>query len=170
MKLANKIYKPGRMAEAPLLYSGSSGATVPDVTTFDPSTASSQILLGGLFFEVVMTPVLSDKPSGTVAYTVPAAGSQTTRGTIVKIYVSSGGAVVVPSDLLTHGPTVADIQAYLAGVLQDANGNPQLSAIGSSGRQSGNCGPTDRVTRSSPAPGTPTQAGSIIELFCGGTQ
>ena len=169
MKLANKLYQPGPMAKAPELYSGASGATVPDVTTFDPTTASSQIALGGLYFEMIMTPVLSDKPSGTVAYTVPAAGTQTTRGTIVKIYVSSGGAVVVPSDLLTHGPTVADIQAYLAGVLPDANGNPQLSAIGSSGRQSGNCGPSDRVTRSSPAPGTPTQAGSIIELFCGGT-
>jgi beta-lactam-binding protein with PASTA domain len=119
-----------------------------------------------LNFQVVLNPVLSDKPSGTVAYTVPAAGTQTIRGTIVKIYVSSGGAVIVPSDLLTHGPTVADIQAYLAGVVLDGNGNPQLSAIGSSGLQTGNCGPTDRVTRSSPTPGSATQAGSVIELFC----
>ena len=77
---------------------------------------------------------------------------------------------MVPNDLLSHGPTVADIQSYLATVLHDANGNPQLSAIGSSGRQTGNCGPNDRVTRAAPAPGTPTQAGTIIELFCGGTQ
>ena len=88
----------------------------------------------------------------------------------MKVYLSSGGAVVVPSDLLNHGPTVADIQAYLASVLHDANGNPQLSVIGSSGHQTGNCGPTDRVTRSAPAPGAATQAGTIIELFCGGTQ
>jgi beta-lactam-binding protein with PASTA domain len=124
--------------------------------------------LNGLNYEVMLAQVLSDKPSGTVAYTVPAAGTSTIRGTIVKIYLSSGGAVVVPSDLLSHGPTVLDIQTYLAGVLHDANGNPQLSAIGSSGHQTGNCGPTDRVTRSSPAPGVATQSGSIIELFCGG--
>jgi membrane peptidoglycan carboxypeptidase len=166
MKLANKLYQPEPMARVPAIFSGASGATVPDVTTFDPTTASSQILLGGLNFQVVLNPVLSDKPSGTVAYTVPAAGTQTIRGTIVKIYVSSGGAVIVPSDLLTHGPTVADIQAYLAGVVLDGNGNPQLSAIGSSGLQTGNCGPTDRVTRSSPTPGSATQAGSVIELFC----
>ena len=170
MKLANKLYQPGPMAPVPTIYSGASGAVVPDVSTFDPTSASSQLQLNGLNFEVMLNQVLSDKPSGTVAYTVPAAGVSTTRGTIVKIYLSSGGAVVVPSDLLTHGPTVSDIQAYLAGILHDANGNPQLSAIGSSGRQSGNCGPTDRVTRSAPAPGSPTQAGTIIELFCGGTQ
>ncbi|MFM2025017.1 MAG: hypothetical protein RLZZ56_1030, partial [Actinomycetota bacterium] len=170
MKLANKIYQPGEMATVPAIYSGASGATVPDVTTFDPTAASSQLALNGLHYQVMVNQVLSEKPSGTVAYTVPAAGSTTTRGTIVKVYISSGGAVVVPSDLLTHGPTVADIQAYLAGVIRDANGNPQLSAIGSSGRQTGNCGPTDRVTRSAPAPGAATQAGTIIELFCGGTQ
>jgi hypothetical protein len=170
MKLANKIYQPGPMPPVPALYSGASSAVIPDVSTFDPTAASSQMQLNGLNFQVMVNQVLSDKPSGTVAYTVPAAGVTVTRGTIVKIYISSGGAVVVPSDLLSHGPTVADIQAYLAGIMHDANGNPQLSAIGSSGRQTGNCGPTDRVTRASPAPGSPTQAGTIIELFCGGTQ
>ena len=168
MKLANKLYQPGPMASVPAVYSGASAANVPDVTTFDPTSASSQMQLNGLNYEVMLAQVLSDKPSGTVAYTVPAAGTSTIRGTIVKIYLSSGGAVVVPSDLLSHGPTVLDIQTYLAGVLHDANGNPQLSAIGSSGHQTGNCGPTDRVTRSSPAPGVATQSGSIIELFCGG--
>lgn len=168
MKLANKLYQPGDMARAPSIFTGSGGAMVPDVTTYDPTMASSQIKLADLNFQVMLNQVLSDKPSGTVAYTVPSAGSSVTRGTIVKIYMSTGGAVVVPGDLLTRGPTVSDIQAYLATVLPDANGDPQLSAVGSSGRQSGNCAPTDRVTRSSPAPGIATQAGTIIELFCGG--
>ncbi|MEN9706506.1 MAG: hypothetical protein RIS31_72 [Actinomycetota bacterium] len=167
MKLANKIYKPGKMAEIPTVYKGAGGATVPDVTTQDPTTASSQILLADLNVQVMPNQVLSDKPAGTVAYTVPGIGAKVTRGTIVKVYISTGGAVMVPSDLLNHGPTVSQIQAWLATVLFDSSGNPQLSAIGSSGHQSGNCGPNDRVTRSAPEPGAATQAGTIIELFCG---
>ena len=168
MKLANQIYKPGPMAPVPSAFSGAGGATVPDVTTQDPTTAGSQIQLNDLNFQIMTNQVLSDKPAGTVAYTVPSAGSNTTRGTIVKVYLSSGGAVIVPNDLLTgHGNTVSQIQAYLATILFDSSGSPQLSAIGSSGHQTGNCGPNDRVTRSSPAPGTATQAGTVIELFCG---
>jgi membrane peptidoglycan carboxypeptidase len=168
MKLANTLYKPGPMAPAPSIYNGAGGATVPDVTTMDPTTASSQIQLADLNFEIVMTPVLSDKPSGTVAYTIPRLGAQVTRGTIVKVYMSSGGAVVVPSDLLNHGPTASAIIAWLAtNGPRDTTGNPTLSAIASSGQQSGNCGPNDRVTRTQPAPGAATQAGTIIELFCG---
>ncbi|MEN9603416.1 MAG: hypothetical protein RL545_105, partial [Actinomycetota bacterium] len=168
MKLANQIYKPGPMAPVPSIFAGAGGATVPDVATLDPTVASSQIQLADLNSQVMPNQVLSDKPAGTVAYTVPAAGAGVTRGTIVKVYLSSGGAVTVPSDLLTtHGGTVSQIQAYLATILFDSSGAPQLSAIGSSGHQTGNCGPNDRVTRSAPAPGTPTQAGTVIELFCG---
>jgi membrane peptidoglycan carboxypeptidase len=168
MKLANQLYKPGPMAPVPSIFAGAGGATVPDVSTLDPTTASSQIQLADLNFEVMPNRVLSDKPTGTVAYTVPGRGVAITRGTIIKVYLSSGGAVIVPNDLLTgHGTTVSQIQAYLATVLFDSSGSPQLSAIGSSGHQSGNCGPNDRVTRSSPAPGAATQAGTVIELFCG---
>lgn len=162
MKLANKIYKPGPMAPVPSIYAGAGGATVPDVTTLDPTAASSQIQLADLNFDVKTTQVLSDKPAGTVAYTVPAAGSKVTRGTIVKVYLSSGSAVLVPTDLLSHGPTVTDIDNYLSTLPGG------LSAIGSTGHQTGNCGPTDRVTSALPAPGTYTQPSTIIELFCGG--
>jgi hypothetical protein len=168
MKLANKIYKPETMASVPTVYSGAGGATVPDVTTLDPTTASSQIQLADLNYEVVVNQVLSDKPAGTVAYTVPGIGAKVTRGTIVKIYISTGGAVIVPSDLLSHGPTASEIIAWLAtNGPRDISGGPSLSAIASSGQQPGNCAPTDRVIRSLPAPGAPTQAGTVIELFCG---
>lgn len=168
MKLANKLYKPGKMASAPSVYTGAGGATVPDVTTLDPTTASSQIQLADLNFQVIKTQVLSDKPAGTVAYTVPGIGAKVTRGTIVKIYVSTGGAVVVPSDLLNHGPTATQIIQWLAiNGPRDVSGSPTLSAIASSGQQTGNCGPNDRVIRAAPAPGSPTQAGTVIELFCG---
>ena len=167
MKLANKLYSPVPMAPVPSIYAGATGATVPDVSTQTPESASSQIQLSDLNYEVQASTVVSDKPAGTVAYTVPGAGANVIRGTIVKIYLSGGGGVVVPSDLLSHGPTVANIQAYLAGVLLDGQGNPQLTAIGSSGHQSRNCGPTSHVTDSNPRPGTSTQAGTVIELFCG---
>jgi membrane peptidoglycan carboxypeptidase len=162
MKLANKIYKPGPMAPVPSIFAGAGGATVPDVSTMDPTAASSQIQLADLYYDVKVDQVLSDKPAGTVAYTVPAAGTRVTRGTIIKVYVSSGGAVQVPTDLLSHGPTVNDINNYLATLPGG------LSAFGSSGHQSGNCGPSDTVTRSAPAPGTYTQPSTTIELFCGG--
>ena len=166
MKLANKIYKPEQMASVPSIYSGAGGATVPDVTTFDPTSATSQIQLADLNVSVVTNQVLSDKPAGTVAYTVPGPGAKVTRGTIVKVYISTGGGVIVPSDLLSRGPTVLDIQTYLAGVLPDANGSPLLAAIGASGNQVGVCEPSDRVTRALPAPGAATQAYTIIVLYC----
>jgi membrane peptidoglycan carboxypeptidase len=162
MKLANKIYKPGPMASVPSIFAGAGGATVPDVTTMDPTSASSQIQLADLYYDVKTSQVLSDKPAGTVAYTVPAAGSRVTRGTIIKVYISSGGAVQVPTDLLSHGPTVNDINSYLSTLPGG------LTAFGSSGRQTGNCGPTDTVTRAAPTPGSFTQPATSIELFCGG--
>ena len=168
MKLANKLYKPGPMASAPSVFAGAGGATVPDVVTLDPTTASSQIQLADLNFQVMPNQVLSDKPAGTVAYTVPGIGAKVTRGTIIKIYISTGGAVIVPGDLLDHGPTATAIITWLAtNGPRDTSGGPTLSAIASSGQQTGNCGPNDRVIRSQPAPGTPTQAGTVIELFCG---
>jgi membrane peptidoglycan carboxypeptidase len=166
MKLANRLYKPEQMASVPSIYSGAGGATVPDVTTFDPLTATSQIQLADLNVQVVTAQVLSDKPAGTVAYTVPGPGAKVTRGTIVKVYISTGGGVIVPRDLLSRGPTVLDIQTYLAGILPDPNGSPLLSAIGASGNQVGVCEPSDQVTRALPAPGTATQAYTIIVLYC----
>ncbi len=167
MKLANQLYKPAPMASAPSIYTGAGGATVPDVSTLDPTTASSQIQLADLNFQVMTNQVLSDKPAGTVAYTSPGSGAKITRGTIVKIYLSAGGAVVVP-ELLSHGPTASAIIAWLsANIGNDGSGSPLLSAIPSSGHQTGNCGPNDHVTRTAPAAGTATQAGTVIELFCG---
>lgn len=168
MKLANKLYKPGPMEKAPAVYSGAGGATVPDVVTLDPTTASNQILLADLNFQIVANPVLSDKPAGTVAYTVPGIGAKITRGTIIKVYLSTGGAAIVPSDLLDHGPTASEIINWLAtNGPRNTAGEPSFSAIPSSGHQTGNCGPNDRVTSSQPAPGVATQAGTVIELFCG---
>ena len=167
MKLANKLYKPGPMAPVPSIYAGASSSTVPDVRTQDPTTAGSQIQLSNLNFEIEPNQVISDKPSGTVAYTVPAAGASVTTGTIIKVYISSGGGVIVP-DLVSHGPTVSDIASWLAtSGPKDASGNPLLLALGSSGHQPNPCGPNDRVTRTSPAAGTATQAGTTVELFCG---
>jgi len=126
----------------------------------DPATATSQMQLANLNVSVVAGTVNSTAPAGTVAYTDPAIGTTTTRGQIVKIYLSSGGGVQVPTSILMHGPTVSQIQAWL--LTQPG----QLSAIGSSGQQNETCGPTDRVTRTSPTPGSYTQTGTVIELFC----
>jgi eukaryotic-like serine/threonine-protein kinase len=58
---------------------------------------------------VMVEQVASPFPAGTVAYTSPAAGEAVPRGSLVRVYISSGGRLTVPD---VRGMTVE--QAYAA--------------------------------------------------------
>ena len=62
----------------------------------DATTAEMQVKLAGFSAGVELEPVASSQPIGTVAYTVPAAGESVPKGTLVKIFISSGGATLMP--------------------------------------------------------------------------
>jgi membrane peptidoglycan carboxypeptidase len=86
--------------------------TVPSVSTFEVESAKTALISGGLNVAVIKSAVPSSAPAGTVAYTLPAAGSTAVKGTIVKVYISRGGQVVVPkvAGLTIEGAT-AQLQA-----------------------------------------------------------
>lgn len=99
MKVANASYKsqikplpeaPAELLEAEML-------AIPQVARLLPDAAAAQIEGLNLNTAIQVTPIASVVPAGQVAKTVPAAGSVVARGTIVKIYVSAGGKVRIPS-------------------------------------------------------------------------
>jgi beta-lactam-binding protein with PASTA domain len=65
--------------------------TVPDVTGDSPSDAEAALQQAG-FNPVLAGTVDSTEPAGTVARTSPAAGSQASQGSTVRIFVSNGKA------------------------------------------------------------------------------
>jgi membrane peptidoglycan carboxypeptidase len=69
--------------------------TVPDLTNSETESAESQLITIGLNYSIEGE-VPSSAPVGTVAYTIPAAGDSAVRGSIVQVFVSGGGLVVVP--------------------------------------------------------------------------
>jgi membrane peptidoglycan carboxypeptidase len=83
---------------------------VPNVAGSDPETAKVQLGNSLLSGAVVATPVQSALPAGTVAYTKPDASQPVPRGTLVKIYISSGGRTLVPD---VKGLTVEQAKAKL---------------------------------------------------------
>jgi beta-lactam-binding protein with PASTA domain len=97
MKVANTIYKPGPLANPPQEMIDATMITVPDITGQLPSAGKQQIDASDLNSAIIVQPILSDKPAGQVANTFPRPGAVVPSGTTVKIYVSKGGKVRIPS-------------------------------------------------------------------------
>ena len=70
---------------------------VPSVMSFELESAKTQLIASGLNVAVIKSQVASTAPAGTVAYTLPAAGTAATKGTIVKVFISRGGQLRVPT-------------------------------------------------------------------------
>jgi len=75
--------------------------------------------------KIIVEAVLSDKPAGQVAKTIPRAGQVVPTGTQIKIYVSKGGQVRIPRDIV--GMTKADAKARLLALGFAAVSEPQPS-------------------------------------------
>ena len=112
MTKVNGKYGGDPFPEADARFISPTMLTVPSVSTFEVESAKTALISGGLNVAVIKSAVPSSAPAGTVAYTLPAAGSSAVKGTIVKVYISRGGQVVVPkvAGLTIEGAT-AQLQA-----------------------------------------------------------
>ena len=126
MQTVNKLYKPGKFPNPPQSMIKATMITVPDERGKNPSNATGDLIQTGLNATTVAGSVASTLPVGTVATTSPRSGSSLPRGTIVKIYVSRGGASVVPK---VAGMTVADAMSTLLNAGFAAVSAPQPSQV-----------------------------------------
>ena len=92
----NKHYEESQFPKANPRYVEPTLRTVPQVEGFELDIAKMQLITGDLNVKVIETPVSSAQNIGTVAYTFPAFGESVPRGSIIEIYVSSGGQLLMP--------------------------------------------------------------------------
>lgn len=99
MKVANAEYKAQitKLAEPPQTMIDATMHLVPDVTGQQPAAAAQQIQASNLNSAIQVVPVLSPLPAGSVASTLPRANTSVPEGMTIKIFVSKGGKVVIPS-------------------------------------------------------------------------
>ena len=109
MAEVNKKYGGDPFPQADSRFISGTMLTVPDVTNFEPASAKSQLIASGLNISIEGE-VPSAAPAGTVAYTIPAAGDSTVRGSIIKVFISGGGQIVVPD---VSGLSLEDAAATL---------------------------------------------------------
>ena len=164
MKEANSIYGGSAFPEPPAMYLGASKVIMPVVNALLPADAEEFIKLAGLSVEVHQTPVLSLNPIGTIAYADIEPGTEVIRGSMVTLYISKGGEVVVPD---VSGLTVAAAKAKLLGEGFSAVSEPQASQpqffVNSSTIPKGS------VVGTSPAAGTPAEGlGAILLIISKG--
>ena len=96
MTEVNSKYGGDPFPQADERFISSTMLTVPSITGFEIESAKTALISSGLNVSVIESQVPSSAPAGTIAYTLPAAGTSAVKGTIVKVYVSRGGQVVVP--------------------------------------------------------------------------
>jgi membrane peptidoglycan carboxypeptidase len=119
MRTANKSY-PGKAFDAPPKdMVDATMIEIPQVSGEVPDVAAQNIIAADLNAKIMVTPVASTKPAGTVAYVSPKANSVVPRGSIIKIYISKGGLTRLPN---VTGMTVEEATAVI-----NAAGFPTVS-------------------------------------------
>ncbi len=92
----NQHYEETQFPVASPRYTEATMLGVPNVSGFELESAEVQLITGDLNVQVVEEPVPSSQLVGTVAYTIPAAGESVPRGSIIQVFISSGGQLVMP--------------------------------------------------------------------------
>jgi membrane peptidoglycan carboxypeptidase len=164
MTRANKIYGGSAFPAPPELYLGASKVIMPNVSGLLPTDAEEFVKIAGLSVKIAKSPVLSLNPIGTVASADYQAGEEVVRGSLVTLYISKGGSVVVPD---VAGLTVAEAKAKLLEAGFPAVSEPVPSQVqyfvNSSTIPKGN------VVSTSPGPGTPAEGlGAILLIISKG--
>jgi beta-lactam-binding protein with PASTA domain len=164
MKQANSIYGGSAFPEPPALYLGASKVIMPAINALLPADAEEFVKLAGLSVRISKTQVLSMNPIGTIAYADIEPGTEVIRGSMVTLFVSKGGEVVVPD---VSGLSVADAKAKLLAAGFAAVSEPQASQntyfVNSATVPKGN------VVGTSPAAGTPAEGlGAILLIISKG--
>ncbi|CAB4947016.1 unannotated protein [freshwater metagenome] len=162
MKVANTLYKTTALDNPPQTMIDATMITVPDISTQLPSAGAQQLSINGLNTSIQVQAVLSGLPIGVVAYTKPAAGKVIPRGTTVKIFVSKGGKVRIPSAGVV-GETPATATATLTTLGFAAVSQPQPSQ-GQYFQHSATI-PRGNVVGTSPAVGSLTATNTAILLI-----
>ena len=164
MQAANKKYPGVSFNAPPQDMLGTTMIAVPAVAGTDPAAAAELIKASDLNAKIIATPVTSSFPSGSVAYTKPAAGDTRARGSQIKIYVSAGGAETVPD---VAGMSVVNAKATLLAAGFAAVSEPQASQTQFFVKH-----PTiakGKVVGTDPAAGSPAdQAGAILLIISAG--
>ena len=164
MTRANALYGGSAFPEAPAMYLGASKVVMPVVNALLPADAEEFVKLAGLSVKIEKTPVLSMNPIGTIAYADVEPGTEVIRGSMVTLYVSKGGEVVVPD---VSGLSVADAKAKLLAAGFAAVSEPQASQTTYFVNSS--TVPKGSVVGTSPAAGTPAEGlGAILLIISKG--
>jgi membrane peptidoglycan carboxypeptidase len=164
MTRANALYGGQAFPKPPDLYLGASKVVMPDVNALLPVDAEEFVKIAGLSVKIAKTQVLSLNPIGTIAYADYEAGTEVIRGSLVTLYISKGGEVVVPD---VSGLTVAEAKAKLLAEGFSAVSEPVASQsqffVTSATIPAGN------VVSTSPGPGTPAEGlGAILLIISKG--
>ena len=97
MTEVNKHYEEENWPAALPRYVQASMVTVPNVQGFDPESAKVQLITAGLSVAIVPEEVSSPLPVGSVAYTEAEIGASVPKGSLIQVYISGGGQLVVPN-------------------------------------------------------------------------
>jgi beta-lactam-binding protein with PASTA domain len=97
MREVNQRYVGSTFPDALPRYLDATMLTVPATMGLDLETAKLSMATSELNIDIQKNEVTSTAPAGTVAYTIPAAGEAIPRGSIVKVFISAGGKLVVPN-------------------------------------------------------------------------
>lgn len=96
MREANQHYENGTFPAANPRYVSPTILRVPNVQGFDLESAKVQLITNEFNVQVMEREVNSTQPAGSVAYTIPEMGSELPRGSIIQIFISGGGQLIVP--------------------------------------------------------------------------
>lgn len=126
MQVVNKepSLKGSKLDEAAPDMVNATAIGVQNVAGQSPTDAVQHLQLDGLNTAIQTTQVAGATPAGTVAYTSPKAGAVIPAGTIVKIFVSKGGSMVVPN---VKGMTVDNAKQAILAAGFAAVSEPQAS-------------------------------------------
>ena len=97
MTTVNKLYPGEKFPEASSAYVNAQVVSVPRVAGFELESAKAQLISNGFAVDVEKQEIASSLPAGAVAKTSPEFGTPIPRGSIVKVYISSGGKLLVPN-------------------------------------------------------------------------
>jgi membrane peptidoglycan carboxypeptidase len=164
MTRANKLYGGSAFQAPPALYLGASNVIMPNVVGLLPDDAEEFVKTAGLSVKIATKQVLSMAPAGTVAYANYESGAEVVRGSLVTLYISKGGEIVVPN---VAGLTVAEarnrlLMAGFAAVSEPQPSQPQFFEFS-------NTIPKGNVIGTSPAAGTPAEGlGAILLIISKG--
>ena len=164
MTRANKLYGGSAFPAPPEIYLGASNVIMPNVNGLLPTDAEEFIKLAGLSVKIAKDPILSLNPIGTVASADYQAGTEVIRGSLVTLYISRGGSVVVPD---VAGLTVAAakqrlLESGFSAVSEPVPSQPQYFVTSSTI-------PKGNVVSTSPGPGTPAEGlGAILLIISKG--